>query len=96
MTHERTIPLVVRLEGDGEATCILCGRTLLHTSRCAPSEIHVVDGGAAIAHPDYEWPWPESDVGWHSIGPECARMFPPGWALKPVEAYQARKRLTSR
>jgi hypothetical protein len=45
---ERLIPLVVPLKGDGEQTCIICGH-LLRQSRL----IHIIDGGAAVAHPDY-------------------------------------------
>lgn len=87
MSFERTIPLIIELKGDGVDTCIICGRPVVR-----PREIHIVDGGASVAHPDYEYPYPESDVGWHSIGPECAQIFPRGWALQPVEAYHARKR----
>jgi len=87
----RVVPLVVPLLGDGELTCIVCGRPARGVR-----EIHIVEGGAAVAHPDYDYPFPESDLGWHSIGSECARLFPKGWALKPVEAYHHRKsRVTS-
>lgn len=85
MTHERIIPLVVPLVGDGELTCIICGRPTVK-----PRVIHIVDGGAAVAHPDYDYLNGAADVGWHSIGPECARMFPKGWTLSPVEAYRQR------
>jgi hypothetical protein len=92
VTHERIVPLVIPLKGDGELTCIICGRPVI-----GEREIHIVDGGAAVAHPDYDYPYPESDLGWHSIGRECARLFPPGWALTPMESYRLRKsRLTSR
>lgn len=86
---ERFIPLVVELKGDGEQTCIVCGH-LLRRSR----QIHIIDGGAAVAHPDYEYPYSEADLGWYSIGPECARMFPSYWMLTATELDRRQKAAT--
>lgn len=74
---ERLIPLVVPLKGDGVDTCIICDRRL----GCNSRQIHIVEGGAFIAHPSYEYSDTAADVGWHSIGPECARLFPHGFAV---------------
>lgn len=64
-----------REERKAEQPCIVCGR---HVSE--PRYVVLVQGGARLARIEDDQHWQEVDpagyMGWHRIGPECARLVP--------------------
>jgi hypothetical protein len=55
--------------------CLQCGRRVYPVKL----RVHMVNGGselASIDEPDDPW---DSEMGWHAIGPECAKKLPPNF-----------------
>lgn len=63
---------VTEFKGDGVDTCILCGRRVGANAR----SIHLVGGGARLVDVSVDYDDGPAELGWHSIGPECAKKFP--------------------
>lgn len=54
---------------------VLCGRLTKEELF-----IHVVDGGSAVIPFDQEYEDESADLGFHPIGPDCAKKLPEGYA----------------
>ena len=65
-----------------ERQCYCCGKSMRGKTL---REIHVINGGLEVLHPDDEFLY-SSDAGdlyWYAIGPECARQLGLEWTYKP-------------
>jgi len=65
-----------RMTTDHVEPCCLCGKGLTAKSLSEAWWIHLVDGGdslAPVSEPDSDDP---GELGWHPIGPDCARSIP--------------------
>ena len=81
MTAYRTMPMIWPTDGmGGRNPCSCCGREMKGTNHY---EVHVIEGGSLILHPDDEHIYtPDSgDMDWHLIGSTCAKKFK-GFAKK--------------
>jgi len=62
--------------------CVICGRDIKDT--CAYRQVHLIEGGATILHPDDEMEYvsDNSDLGVMPIGMGCARSIGFEWSFK--------------
>lgn len=56
--------------------CVICGKAV----KKVQFEVHLVDGGGSLCHPDDKWEDEASDLYWYPIGACCLWRHP---ELKP-------------
>ncbi len=65
--------------------CAICGKGIRENSQDLCGWAQVVDGGARFARLDETVTQDGGYMGWHPVGPTCARKFPPGYLQTPQE-----------
>lgn len=65
--------------------CCVCQKDI--KNKTGYRMVHIIEGGGKVLHPEDEKRYDDhkADVGWHPIGPDCARKLGLQWSL-PVPA----------
>jgi len=58
--------------GGNNLPCAVCGVPVVKVRY----EVHLVEGGSHLCHPDDEYNNAAADLGWYPVGESCLKQFP--------------------
>lgn len=58
--------------------CLLCQKAIKDPRKA--SKVHMVDGGFVLIPTEQEYTNEAAEMGWWTVGPDCARKLPAGYS----------------
>lgn len=90
MTGQNYIPAPRSARYDpaySEMDCLVCGKAIRDDERATAIAVHLAQGGASLVSKDVPESEVASDMGFHPVGPGCARKIPARFKYGPWAAY---------